>query len=293
MTSRRWCFTSFLLDTEERLQNGFANGDIIRYVGQRELCPDTTRSHFQGYCVLSKPCRFAGLKKLFGDPGLHCEVPKGSEESNVAYCSKEATRLPGANPVREGDFKTTQGKRTDLEAVRTLLINGANELQIADDNFGVWVRYHRAFNRYRQLLGSPRQHEMVVNVRWGETGTGKTRGVYDEFGVGGVYSLSQPNSERGAIWFDGYTGQKVILIDEFYGWLPISFILKLMDRYPMKVQTKGGFQDLLDTTTHVIITANTSWETWYNWDEYDAELKKAFKRRLSNVQHFITLNKSS
>lgn len=62
-------------------------------------------------------------------------------------------------------------------------------------------------------------------------------------------------------WWDGYEGQQVVIIDEFYGWLGYDFILRLTDRYPLLVETKGGTVQFVSRV--VIFTSNSHPRDWY------------------------------
>lgn len=53
--------------------------------------------------------------------GDHVELAKGDEASNVAYCSKQETRVLG--PFSFGEA-AAPGKRSDLAAVRELVKSG-------------------------------------------------------------------------------------------------------------------------------------------------------------------------
>lgn len=35
----------------------------------------------------------------------------------------------------------------------------------------------------------------------------------------------------------GYVGQPTVVFDDFYSWFPYDFILRLLDRYPLVVNT--------------------------------------------------------
>lgn len=50
-------------------------------------------------------------------------------------------------------------------------------------------------------------------------------------------------------WFDGYTGQKTVIFDDFRG-TPENYsqVLRLTDRYPMRVPIKGGYVAWVPTT---------------------------------------------
>jgi hypothetical protein len=73
----------------------------------------------------------------------------------------------------------------------------------------------------------------------------------------------------------------VVILDEFYGQLPFSYMLKLMDRYPLRVEVKGGvihFRAKL-----LIITSNKPWTEFYDLEH---DWKPAFLRRLNEVYSF-------
>nr|WCR62206.1 MAG: replication associated protein [Circoviridae sp.] len=71
---------------------------------------------------------------------------------------------------------------------------------------------------------------------WGPTGSGKTRYAIEH--AGDEYWISN-HSE----WFDGYWGQKTVILDDLRAsTYKFAFLLRLLDRYPMMVQIKGGWE---------------------------------------------------
>lgn len=50
-------------------------------------------------------------------------------------------------------------------------------------------------------------------------------------------------------------------MDDFYGWLPFDQILRICDKYPLMVETKGSQTNFVAKT--VCITSNTLPATWY------------------------------
>lgn len=62
-------------------------------------------------------------------------------------------------------------------------------------------------------------------------------------------------------WWDGYSGQSTVIIDEFYCWLGLDFVLRLLDRYPFAVETKGGSVQF--TSKRVVFTSNAPSTEWY------------------------------
>lgn len=111
----------------------------------------------------------------------------------------------------------------------------------------------RALERYKQLSLRPLNRNVKVITLIGAPGTGKSRWAYDNY----PDLYSKPEGQ----WFDGYTGQKTLLLDDFYGDIPYSQLLKVLDRYPLQVPIKGGFVHAQWDT--VIITSNKQPEFWY------------------------------
>lgn len=139
--------------------------------------------------------------------------------------------------------------------------SGKRELEIAQDHFPTWVKHYKGFERYRTLKITSRnpKNEVTVKVFVGPTGTGKSRAAFDE--APHAYIMMRPQKSSGSIWFDGYTGQDTVILEEFYGWLPWDFILRLFDRYPLRVEQKGTTVEM--AATKFIITSNHFPEKWY------------------------------
>lgn len=254
--------------------------EVLRWIFQLEKCPQTDRLHYQGFVMFKKSMRFVAVKRFFNDNEIHIEKALGGPHANRAYCSKEESRVEG--PWEGGEWKSKQGERRDIDSIKELLDDGADEKTIADTHFGTWVRYHKAFRVYSNLGVGIRDWKTRLEIHWGRPGTGKTKYVYDKFGFGNVYDVPRPNG--GCVWFDGLADSAVCLLDDFYGWVPLHLLLKLADRYPLKLPTKGGFTQFV--CTHLIITSNQPWTDWYRWDELGHGLRGAFERRIDLIKEY-------
>jgi hypothetical protein len=213
--------------------------------------------HYQGYIQYKTMKSMRQVKADIGD-NPHVETRRGTIEQAIAYCSKEETRVKGPWTVGE---KPQQGRRTDLEAVARML-KDKTVAEVMEVYPQYVTRYHRGLKFVRQQYVSMQRgnkfREPVIQVLWGETGAGKTRKCmeYDNK----LYKLN--HYEGGNVWFDGYDGQKTILIDEFYGDIKYSFMLQLLDGYALRVQVKGDFTTLNHDV--ILITSNKHPEEWYN-----------------------------
>ena len=73
----------------------------------------------------------------------------------------------------------------------------------------------------------------------GPTGCGKTRTAYEEAIARGTVWISPASKME---WFDGYDGHDTAIFDDFRAsGNRFSYILRIIDRYPMDVPVKGGF----------------------------------------------------
>lgn len=212
--------------------------------------------HFQGYIVLNNAYSLAQMKRIFSTRA-HWEIRRGTHDEAVMYCTKEDTRMEG--PYHKG-VPPQQGKRSDLEEIKTLIDGGATELSIAQSHFASWTRYHRSFHRYRLIIKPPRREKPHVIVRYGPTGTGKS---YSCRFLDPLDTYRKPNTGS-TQWWDGYEGQSIIVIDEYRGWLPYDVLLMILDESPYILQIKGGFVPL--TATQIIILSNLHPSLWYTKD---------------------------
>jgi len=223
--------------------------------------------HFQGYCWFKLPMTLAGCKKLL--PGAHWERCVGTHEQNVAYCSKEP-RLAG--PFIRGE-PPAQGLRSDLLAVKAAVDSGATDLKLWTDYFGTMARYSRAIHEYRRVMSSPRDFLTTCSVFWGPTGTGKSRKARELY----PQAYWKPRNS----WFDGYSDQETVILDDFYGWLPWDLLLRMIDRYPLLVDIKGGMVNF--RPKHIVITSNKHPRDWYHSIDDWAPLE----RRITTIIHYI------
>lgn len=245
----------------------FSNAEKIVYsIFQIERGENGTL-HAQGYIQFHHPQSLSGVRSLISPRG-HYEVRRGSHSQAKDYASKEESRVH--DPEEFGEEVDAQGARSDLCAIKALLDAGTPMVDVAQSHFGSWVRYHRSFSRYVTLIQPQRNFATEALVFWGPSGSGKSRRAQELAGEDS-YWLPKPNSGR-AFW-DGYSGQTTVVIDEFYGWLPFDFMLRLLDRYPLRVENKGSSVNFV--SRKIIFTSNQCPSRWYR------KGLRSLRRRLS------------
>lgn len=252
-----WCFT-INNPTSNEMPRAWPG---VQYaVWQREKGEAGTE-HLQGYAVftLKKERTWTNGKCNKG----HWEPRKGNHAQAKAYCTKEDTRIAGPWELGEElEEWGSQGKRNDLRTLKRKLDEGKTETEIAtdDETFPVWAKYRHAIKAYQVLTRqNERDWATHTTVYWGPSGTGKSRRALAEAGPG-AYWLAKPEA-NGVLWFDGYEGQEVVVIDEFYGWIQRDKLQRMSDRYPLLVQTKNGTVPFL--AKRIIITSNEHPATWW------------------------------
>ncbi len=230
----------------------------VRYlVYQTEECPDSGRPHLQGYIELETSTRVRAVQRLLGGGKVHLEERTGTADQVIRYCQKAETRIegPAACMGRPGGH---QGSRSDLSAAcDTMLLSGV--LATAIKHPTTYVRYGRGLEklRFARQCGSSSWRSLQVVLLWGLPGVGKTRASFHFTGPG-TFKLDH---DGGVVWFDGYDGELSIILDDLYGTLPYTFLLKVLDGHPLRLPVKGSFTCAAWKT--VYITSNVPCVDWY------------------------------
>lgn len=260
--SRNWCFT---INNPENNDEPF-NWLQRRYVHfQREKGAEGTE-HLQGFVVFTNKKSLKYMKTL--NSRAHWEIMQGSIKQNIAYCTKEEGRVAG--PWFDGECPQ-QGKRSDLETIREEINAGATMHQVMQEHYGQWIRYHSAFEKHRRMVTPPRSKMTDCHVYYGDTGIGKSTYVMEKYPEAYFHNCTK--------WWPDYDGQKIVIMDEFYGQLPLSYMLQVINRIPMKVEAKNTEMQLVAEL--IVITTNHHPRTWYQGVS-DVH-RRALQRRITKV----------
>jgi len=264
---RHWCFTSFA----DRLVFGSL---VSGYAYQQEKCPQSARVHWQGYIEFNRGVRMSQAKLQLGDQSVHLERRNGTREQAIAYATKIETRIAG--PWVSGSCKSGegQGRRTDLlQVAEEIKEHGVDAVKT--NHPVVYIKYHRGLERLAEFYAPavPAWRDLHVTWLWGTSGIGKTRWAYDQ--DPNLFRLMLPN-KGGVIWWDGYTNQDTLLIDDLDGEIPFRTLLHYLDGYKLRVQVKGGTVNAY--YTKVIVTSNNGW-----WHMYTGVNHQPIARRVHCV----------
>jgi hypothetical protein len=270
--SKRWCFTlNNYTEEEELMLRDLVGQGMVTYLLYGHEVGEEGTPHLQGYLETKQKYSLRTLKGKLMNNRIHLEKARGSLEQNQVYCRKQD------DDVFEDGSPMQQGRRSDLDEIRTLLDGGVTVNEISESHFSKWVIYRRAFQEYVTQKLKDRSWKTQVFVLWGNTGTGKTRYCFDQI-------MDTPWWMPGDYqWFDGYKGQQIVIIDDYRGEYPLALFLKLLDRYPMSVPIKGGFIKWLPKK--VYITSNIPPRQWYPTEDFRSIA--ALERRFTKVDFII------
>ena len=137
------------------------------------------------------------------------------------------------------------------------------------------IRYSRGLQHYKMLVTADRSVKTELIILWGPPGTGKSHRARTKWPD--AYWLSRGNGQN--IWWDSYAGQKVVIIDEFTGWMTKDQFCRLVDGTPFMVDTKGGRVPF--AAELVVCTSNQDPWTW--WEAPPTAFSAVWKKQRSTT----------
>lgn len=261
--SKNWCFTSFELTFDLNKLDKY----LSYYIWQLEECPDSKRKHMQGYLELKTAMEFHDVKKFIFTSGQHFAKRKGSQLQAIEYCMKLESQI--TPPIIWGT-PSKQGNRNDINELWEFM-KTHSMLEIMDEFPALWIRYERAIQKRFDLIAPLRDRETPpeVYIIWGLAGVGKSRFVWDKY----HHSIYVKDD---SLWWDGYHQQECILIDDFDWSWKREYLLKVLDRYPFRVQIKGAYTALNSKAIYITCNGDPTQENI--WDA-------ALARRVKEIIH--------
>lgn len=268
MTSRGWCFTLNNYSTNEQmmLESIIETNDKVRYIIFGLEVGEQGTKHLQGYVELNSPQRLSAVKKILDR--AHWEQRKGSRDQARTYCMKEGEWLEFGNWQSGG-----QGNRSDLEELMVNIKENKKTIDIIEQNPNVFAKHMKFAQKYTEVVEKDQTknfRKVKVIVHYGDAGTGKTRAAHDEYPD--IFTVNCGETFP----FDGYEGEKEILLDDFYGNIKYHELLRILDGHQYKVNVKGSHRYARWET--IVITSNAHPKEWYG-----VGLTPALARRLTTI----------
>lgn len=223
-----YCFT--LNNYTEEEYNNLQNVNYTYLIMGREV-GKSGNPHIQGYIEFRNGKRLSTLKKL--NNRIHWEPRRGSANEAIIYCQKE-------NNFMQWGVPSHQGQRTDLQLIKNQ-INKTGKLSTVAELCTSYqqIKFAEIYLKYKE---PKRNFKPFVMWFHGRTGTGKSRvaSIIGEY-VGDVY-----HSNRDLKWWEGYDANDLCILDEFRGsYCTYHELLRILDRYPYRIEIKGSSRQLL------------------------------------------------
>ena len=295
--SRKW-----LLTINNPQDHGMTHDEIIDraqkfnpdYMCLADEIGESGTYHTHLFLYSSSPMRFGTVKKRF--PTAHIDRAHGTVQDNRAYIRKEGkwvdtdkseTRVEGT--FKEfGELPDEASEKSPkyaklLQCVKEGMSN--KEILAIDPSFAFHLEH---IDKLRQDIRSEKylteNRFIKVHYLWGDSGTGKTRSIYDKHPAEEICRITHYPA-RGNVQFDAYKGQSVLVFEEFHSEIPISMMLNLLDIYPLMLPAR--YHDRIACYLTVYITSNIPLEEQYKDIHKDKlETWKAFLRRIHTVTEF-------
>lgn len=251
--------------------------------------------HLQGYAEFFKRIRLTGLKKIMPARG-HYSARLGTQQQAIDYCRKgeqskkewEEQKTKGPNfgknaKVVELGVKQTQSGTTLSEkdnlvqerliSMREKIKSGISERDLYEEEPLMCARFPKYVSKCISWRKPSIRDDLKVELHVGATNSGKTHHAFARFP--NLYNM--PVKSGNTLWFPGYAGEPVVLLDDFKGGFTLDQFLRLTDKYPIQVEDKGGFSWF--SPSLIIITSNFEEIHWYDYAKRQ-EHYLALKRRI-------------
>lgn len=293
--SRKWQLTinnplekDFTHEKIKQLISGIK--PCIYYCLSDEIGGKEKTHHTHIFIACSSGVRFSTIKNKF--PQAHIELAKGTCEQNRDYVFKlgKHEKSKGETKIKDtqeeyGEMPLErQGSRNDLADLYDMIKQGYSDIEILEENLDKIFKID-FFEKIRQAIRQNEQknkiRDLTVTYIYGETGTGKTSSIMNEYGLENVYRVT--SYEHGA--FDGYKGQDVIVFEEFCSSFKINDMLNYLDCYPLELPCR--YANKIACYTKVYIVSNVP--LFYQYKDVQGqnfETWKAFLRRIQIVKEY-------
>lgn len=298
MQSYKW-----LLTLENPLDYGFDRERILQQLNLFSLdycclCDEiggkTGTPHTHIFIYTHSPTRFRTVQRRF--PTAHIDKVDGTAKAMRDYITKTGkwADTEKADTSVEGSFYE-QGVLPSEEEERSPRMfkllqqvkEGRSTLDIIEETPNLALRT-REINNLQQIYLAKRFRsefrEVEVHYIFGETGAGKTYGIYQKHDPEKICRITDYGGRNG-VRFDAYDGHEVLVFEEFHSQIPIGPMLNYLDKYPLTLPAR--YNDRVACYTTVYITSNIPLEQQYqDVQQHKPETWRAFLRRICTVTEY-------
>lgn len=267
---RAWVFTKW--DNFD-----FENVKCNYIVVGHEIAPSTGKEHWQGYIEFKDAKTLSAVRKLFNNEKMYLWNRRGTPEQASNYCKK------GKDFVEFGKI-SGQGTRTDLIKIKDLIVEGLKVDDIVMNDPLTYHQYGRTLTKIEDIALRKKFRSWMTTCDWlyGPTGSGKSHKAFEGYSPETHYVLNL--NDNG--WWDGYTGQETIIINEFRGQIKYSELLDLIDKYPKTVKRRNR-EPVPFLGRHIVVTSSMKpSEVYHNLEQGDGIGQLLRRINVKKITHY-------
>jgi len=284
MSSYSFCGAEFGDVVLNLIDDAIESGAVRYFCCAPEVCPTTGREHLQFMIyfkhakTISAAMKFVKRELGFTSPMKPCD---GTPAQNRAYCGAEDYEKNGKTKKKNPEFEEwgtlpQQGKRGDLDEVKKLILSGKTVDELAVERPEMVHQYGRTLDRLEDIRLCGVKRTKMTKGLWlyGKTGCGKSHKAFEMAGDD-VYVWS---NDRG--WWDGYKGQKTVVINDFRGQIPFNELLQMVDKWPYSVRRRNRAPMPFTSELVIVTSPMEPGRVYINLDTEDAieQLERRFEK---------------
>lgn len=274
--------------SHESINNDMRKFSFLYYCLADEVGAEENTPHIHLFFCCENAVSFDRVKKIF--PSAHIETAMGSAQQNRDYIRKEGkysdsdkkeTNIPDSFEEYGIIPQDKSAKNETIsEKVYEMVRDGYSNVEIIE-------KYPSFFSKISHLNllraeiakeNAPKEYtKKTVVYIYGETGTGKTKYIYENYDYDDVFLVSDYKNP-----FDGYNFQKVLVFDEFHSDIAINEMLRLLDGYIVELRARYGNKFACYNTVYII--SNIPLNEQYKYE--DTKTYNALIRRIDKVMLF-------
>ncbi len=265
-------------------------------------CGENGTYHFHVFIFRPSALKFSQLKQLF--PTAHIERCIGSCQENRAYVLKDGDKynkdengfyeyITSKGQTKKGQnfgnfFENTElpdekaASKNNASRVVEMIQIGATDEEIVEQvpsTYRDLDKIQRLRSTYRDKHFRSTWRDLEITYIFGKTGSGKTRGVMEQYGYENVYRVTDYSHP-----FDTYEGQDVIIFEEFRSNIKCGDMLNYLDGYPLLLPSRYYNRQACYTKVYLI----SNWSPNLQYNSMRDEDKEAFFRRMTKIIEYVS-----
>lgn len=262
------CFTLNNYTEEEELT--LYNHEAWTYIVIGKEVGSEGTPHLQGYGELKSRRQMKFLKTI--SIRCHWEKLKSTAIAASNYCKKDGVWSErGTLSINES------GKKELCEWIKFIQEKNMREMLAAPPN----ISTIKVMEKYLTYCEKERNYKPEVTWIWGASGCGKSRMAQDLAGTDAYW-------KDGEKWWDGYDSHESVILDDFRASnMKFNYLLRLLDRYPMRVEVKGGYRQMI--SKKIFVTTIVHPQNVYQLGDNDEPIKQLIRR----IDNIIEANKKT